>query len=210
MPSSELKLSYFGVSGRGEAARLALAIGDVEFENDTFGFGEWAARKPNTPYGSVPVFYVDGMVHAQSNAILRYCGRVAGLYPGCVKHALKVDELMDTTSDVITISGRGSGEGEEKLRAERKKFVDVEIPRYCGGIEKRLEQFGDGPYAVTENLTVADLAIYAMYLMLTSGYLDHVPKDVLDKYTRLTKVCNTVKEHPKVVEWYKKQAEAQN
>jgi hypothetical protein len=36
-------LTYFGIAGRGEAIRLAFAIGDIEFENKKIGFGDWGA-----------------------------------------------------------------------------------------------------------------------------------------------------------------------
>lgn len=190
-------------------SRLALAIGDIPFEDDAFPGTEWPSRKPSTPYGVVPVLTVDGVDHAQSNAILRYCGRLAGLYPDCPLKALRVDEILDVVMDIALCVGRSRSDGEQKLRESRKKVVDEDVPRFFGALEKRLELFGDGPWAVGDELTVADLALYSMVAILKSGAVDHVSTEVTDEYTRSMKVYEAVLEHPKVVEWYKKKAEAE-
>ena len=70
---AKLKLSYFDFhGGRGEPARLALSMGGIPFEDDRVPPSEWERRKPNTPFGALPVLEVDGQTLAQSNAINRY------------------------------------------------------------------------------------------------------------------------------------------
>ena len=79
---SKPKLVYFDIDGaRGEAARLAMVIGGVPFEDDRVKFADWQARKPHTPFGALPVLEHDGQTVAQSNGINRYVGKLAGLYP---------------------------------------------------------------------------------------------------------------------------------
>jgi glutathione S-transferase len=66
----KLKLTYFDFhGGRGEPARLALSIGGIPFEDDRVAPSDWPARKPDTPFGALPVLEVDGQTLAQSNAI---------------------------------------------------------------------------------------------------------------------------------------------
>ena len=78
----QLKLSYFDFhGGRAEPIRLALAIGGVAFEDHRFGFPEFAEVRKTVPFGQVPVLHVDGVQVTQSDAILRYAGKLAGLYP---------------------------------------------------------------------------------------------------------------------------------
>ena len=53
---ARLKLTYFDFhGGRGEPARLALAIGGIDFEDDRVPFADWPRRKPGTPFGGLPV-----------------------------------------------------------------------------------------------------------------------------------------------------------
>ena len=78
----ELKLRYFDFNGgRGEVARLAMAIGGVPFEDDRIPLATWPSVREQTPFHAVPVLEVDGEVITQSNVINRYVGRLANLYP---------------------------------------------------------------------------------------------------------------------------------
>ena len=85
----KLKLTYFDVhGGRGEPARLALSIGRIPFEDDRAAPSDWPARKPNTPFGALPVLEVDGETLAQSNAINRYVGKLTDLMVSPADHCL--------------------------------------------------------------------------------------------------------------------------
>ena len=67
-----LKLTYFDFhGGRGEPARLALSMGGIPFEDDRVPPSDWERRKPDTPFGALPVLERDGQILAQSNAINR-------------------------------------------------------------------------------------------------------------------------------------------
>ena len=77
-----LKLTYFDIhGGRGEPARLALSIGGLSVEDDRVAPSDWPARKPDTPFGALPVLEVDGQTLAQSNAINRYVGKLISTHP---------------------------------------------------------------------------------------------------------------------------------
>jgi glutathione S-transferase len=90
-----LKLTYFDFhGGRGEPARLALSMGGIPFEDDRVPPSEWERRKPNTPFGALPVLEVDGQMLAQSNAINRYVGKLTDLYPTDAWQAALCDEVM--------------------------------------------------------------------------------------------------------------------
>ena len=67
------KVHYFELYGRAEMTRLALHYLGVEFEN-VFHAGEaWAAFKPETPFGQMPVLELDdGTKLGQSVAIFNY------------------------------------------------------------------------------------------------------------------------------------------
>ncbi len=52
--SKPLKLEYFAIEGVAEQVRIALFIADVPFDDVTFPFSEWPAKKPTTKYGQVP------------------------------------------------------------------------------------------------------------------------------------------------------------
>ena len=77
-----IKLTYFDFhGGRGEPIRLALSIAGIPFEDERITPANWAERKPHARFGGLPQIEVDGETISQSNAIGRYAGILAGLYP---------------------------------------------------------------------------------------------------------------------------------
>ncbi len=73
-----LKLDYFDIhGGRGEVARLALAIGDIPFEDNRIPLAVWPTVRNNAPLHIVPVLHVNGEAVTQSNSINRFVGKLA-------------------------------------------------------------------------------------------------------------------------------------
>jgi len=58
--------------------------------------------KADTPFGALPVLKVDGQIVAQSNAINRYVGKLADLYPSDPWQAALCDEAMEAVEDITT------------------------------------------------------------------------------------------------------------
>lgn len=158
--------------------------------------------KPTTPYGQLPVLFVDGEPLGQSNALVRYAGRLSGFYPDCPHDAVKVDEVLDTVYDFTNSVLRYGGSEQEAQHAERKRILEVDAPALIGVLEKRLAKFGDGPWAVGKKMTVADMVIFTLVTFIKSGFKEYVPPCVLDKYERVIASYEAVKKDPKVVEWY--------
>ena len=99
----KLKLTYFDFhGGRGEPAQLALSMGGISFEDDRLPPSDWQRRKPDTPFGALPVLEVDGQTLAESNAINRYVGKLTDLYPLDAWQAALCDEVMEAVEDINT------------------------------------------------------------------------------------------------------------
>ena len=63
-------LTYFPIMGAAERVRLALWLGEIDFEDVRIPQVEWAALKGQTPFGQLPVMSIDGGPYiAQSNAM---------------------------------------------------------------------------------------------------------------------------------------------
>ncbi|MCK7494029.1 MAG: glutathione S-transferase N-terminal domain-containing protein [Comamonadaceae bacterium] len=91
----KLKLTYFDFSGgRAEPARLAMHIGEIPFEDYRFAPSDFSEVRKTTPLNKVPTLHVNGVQVTQSDAITRYVGKLAGLYPEDDFQALLCDEVM--------------------------------------------------------------------------------------------------------------------
>lgn len=55
-----------------------------------------------TPYGSVPILYVDGVPLSQTVAIARYAGTISGLVASTPFKSAIGDEVADTTAEIVT------------------------------------------------------------------------------------------------------------
>ena len=76
------KLTYFDVhGGRAESIRLAFCLGGIPFEDERWSFAEFGQKRASLRFNAVPVLTIDGAEVTQSNALNRYVGRLAGLYP---------------------------------------------------------------------------------------------------------------------------------
>jgi prostaglandin-H2 D-isomerase / glutathione transferase len=200
---TQLKLVYFDIHGaRGEAARLAMVIGKVTFEDDRVKFADWPARKPGTPFGALPVLEVDGQTVAQSNGINRYVGKLAGLYPSDAWQAALCDEVMDAVEEVATRLWSTMALPEAEKKAERGSLAAGPLSHSLDHLQRRLLAHG-GQYFADGRLTVADLKVFVWIRHLRSGQLDHVPVDLPDRVApRLVDHYERVKEHPAIKAYY--------
>jgi glutathione S-transferase len=199
----KLVLTYFDFDGsRGEAARLALHIAGIPFEDRRIPRKEWPAHRDSAPFQALPFLEVDGKVLAESNTINRYVGKLAGLYPKGDWDAARVDEIMDAVESVTTkIGATFSLEGDAKKKA-REELAAGSLARYLQQLDARLKA-GGGEWFVENRLTVADLKVFLFTRWLKSGALDHVPTDVVEKNAPLlAKHLERVKSQPKIAGWY--------
>lgn len=201
----ELKLTYFDFhGGRGEPARLVMFMGGIEFEDRRVPLAEWPAVKEETPFHAVPVLEVDGKTLTQSNAINRYVGKLAGLYPSDPWQAALCDEVMDAIEDIVNeVVATFTIENEEEKRAARQALADGPLRFYLKRLQTRLEQTG-GEYFADNRLTVADLKVFVWIRNLRSGILDYIPVDLPDRVAPLlVEHLERVNKHPKITAYYK-------
>jgi len=179
MPS--YKLTYFDFDGgRGEPIRIVLHAAGIEFEDFRVSFPEFGEMRSGLRFNSLPVFEVDGEVVTQSNGILRYVGKLAGLYPDDDLQALYCDEAMGAIEDVSHHLGTTFRLEGDELRLAREKLVDGWLPVFLRGLDELLSR-GGGQFFADNRLTVADLKVGYLVRWLGSGSLDHIPADIVAK-----------------------------
>jgi glutathione S-transferase len=192
------KLYYFDFhGGAGEPIRNAFRLSRIPFEDVRIKSEDWPKLKTSDKcfYGQMPLLEIDGQPFAQSMAILRYVGRVAGLYPDDPIEALRVDELLDCCIDIRSkFSATYSLPDAERIAA-RQKIVKTFLKTHLQKMESRISSklFESTGFAVGRKLTIADLAIANEVNGLQSGRLDGVDKNIVSGCQCLLKIADNAR-----------------
>lgn len=188
------KLSYFDFDGgRGEPIRILLHAAGKKFKDDRLTFPQFGEMRKNTPFNSLPVMEIDGAMVTQSNAMIRYVGKLGGFYPKDDLQALYCDEVMDAIENLSFHLGQTMGLEGDELRAAREKLATGWMTTYLRGIDGLLTR-GGGKYFADKRFTVADLKVFFVTRWIQSGALDHIPKDLVKK------VAPALAEHQKRIQ----------
>uniref|UniRef100_A0A0N4ZM94 SSD domain-containing protein n=1 Tax=Parastrongyloides trichosuri TaxID=131310 RepID=A0A0N4ZM94_PARTI len=193
------QLTYFGVRGYGEPARLMLKYAGKDFENNIINHDVWPEIKPTTPFGQVPVLEVDGVQIAQSFAIYQFLGNKFGLNPGSdVDQALTlsiaeyVKEFDNKAHDYFVIQlGFMTGDKD----AEWKNKVLPGVEQYFPVITSWLKKSGTG-YLTKAGLTWADF-----YAAEKLGNIVNCCGTVAGKYPEIKAFVEKVYSLPHVKEY---------
>jgi len=213
------RLIYLDTKMLAEPIRLALFVGDVDFEDKRVTHQEVQELnlKGQLPFGQVPVLELDGQVFAQTEALLRWAGREAKLYPEEPELQLRCDAVEEALVDMKKVLGPAwynAVLGRNPLTKEplvtlpdsmREEVIyhlnNTVLPTRF----QQLEQFlasSKGPYFCGDRMTVCDLSLY----VYASGILDGtfaagVQPNVMDNCPGLKALVERVGNHPRVQEW---------
>merc|ERR1712109_158547 len=200
-----IKIYYFDFPfWRAEVARLALHLGNVPFENVKVTFADRDSLKEagKAPFGAFPTMEVDGKVVAQTGAIARYCGKLGGFYPKDDDFAAaKIDEIIDTATDITNLIGPTMRMGDAEKSEARKALASDKLPMYFSALEAMMKENGSTGFFVGDKMTIADIAMWRLMGWFKGGALDGISTDMLDKYPLLTKSFDDTDSHPKIKAW---------
>ncbi len=202
---TQFKLTYFDFhGGRGEPARLALHIGGLAFEDFRFPFSDFPEVRKATPFGQVPTLHVDGVLVTQSDAITRYVGQLAGLYPADAYQALLCDEVMGALEDVNNKLVATFGLSGDALKEARQALAAGPLTVYLAWLQGQLQAHG-GAFFADNRLTIADLKVFVFVQSLNAGRLDHIPTDLVEKVApALNAHCQRIAATPAIAQYYAK------
>lgn len=199
------KLTYFDTDGRGAPVRIAFHAAGIDFEDVRIDFKEFMAIRESLRFHCVPTLEIDGTVVTQSNAMARYVGKMAGLYPEDDLQALYCDEAMGAIEDLLHKIVPTFGLEGDALKAAREKLVEDWITTIVGGLGELIDRGGD--YFADNRLTVADLKVAGLIKWLNSGQLDHVPTDLVGRVApALNDHVERVFNDPVVMAYYAEQS----
>jgi glutathione S-transferase len=182
---------------------------------------DWPAVKASMPLGQMPLLEIeeaggDKLAVPQSLAILRYLGKLGGLYPSDPFEAIQVDTMIDTITEMslpIEMTVQGSVKWmigdepwtkEQVLEIRKRISTDAKngLPFKLSFFEKKLDSNGTG-WLVGDKVTIADLLLHRIATWLSSGMLDGFSTDVLDGYSLVKAHGDKIEAIPEVISWRK-------
>lgn len=178
---STCKLTYFDFpGGRGEPIRIALHAAKMPFEDVRWSFPEFGEGRQTLRFNAVPVLELDGQAITQSDAISRYVGKLAGLYPDDPLQALYCDEVLGAVEDLNHYLVQTFGLVDDALKEAREKLMNGRLTVYLKGLDELLAR-GGGRYFADDRLTIADLKSLMIIRNFRAGNVDHIPADFVDR-----------------------------
>ncbi|CAK8674280.1 unnamed protein product [Clavelina lepadiformis] len=186
------KLLYFNVKARGESIRLIFAEAGIEFEDKRVEPSEWPEIKPTTPFGRVPVLYIDDKPPlAQSGAIAAYLGREFGLDAGSSLADAYAHMLFDSFDDFGSILPYME-EDPVKRKATVQELLEKQINPALDKMEKKFKA-GGNDFLVGKKLTYVDLAFWNF-----CDVLSDFDKTFLTNFPTLDALCKRVAARPNI------------
>ena len=195
---------------RAEVLRVSLFIGNISFEDVRISREEFREviltgklrNGMSIPFHQLPVLEIDGKIVGQTGAIARFCGKLSGLYPKNDLLAAKVDQIIDTATDITNLVSPTVREKNEIIKKDtREKLSNKLLPRWFTYLENILVNEKGSTWFVDNKISIADIAIWRLLGWLKSGMLDGIPTNICDPYIKLNNVHAEVHKHPKVQEW---------
>jgi len=214
----KIKLIYFNFPfWRAEISRISLFYGNIPFEDvrissDDFAHVRTTGTLPDgtvIPTKALPCLSVDGVSFCQTGAIARFCGKLSGLYPNenNVNCAL-IDQVIDICTDMTNcISYPINTEGEASRKSFRESLFekDGKLSKNLSSLESVVEEQNcktkNALFFIGDNLSVGDLAIWGIVKWLKSGVIDFIPTSLINDYSHINGIFNTVSKIPKIKEW---------
>lgn len=188
--SDLIKLVYFDFNfWRVDVCKLTLAIGKIPFENKIVSKRYFIINKESDefPFGQVPLLHVNEKIIAQTSAMIRYCGKITGLYPSDIFECALVDQTIDFANDVTNLIIPSIREQDlKRKKIKREELNNKILPKWLSYLERFLKNNNCSNFFITNKLTIADIIVWRILLWMTSGKLEHISIDLKLKYPLLS------------------------
>ena len=193
------KLYYFPSRGMAELTRWIFTQADVPYEDIRYTGEDWAAFKPKTPYGAMPVLEIDGKLFGGSGPIARYVAEQHGLAGSDPIENFELATIDDVIVDLVLRMMLFRFEKDKKKKAELKKELDeTHFPKYLGILNKRITNNGaaDG-WIFGQKVTYVDMHL----TLATDLVVTFNGPNALDAYPAVAKLKAAVEALPRIAKW---------
>jgi hypothetical protein len=201
------ELIYFASPGFAEVTRICLEISGVEWKNTVVDWEGYSKMRDagELPHGYLPIIKTPNGVLAESNALLRYAGALAGLEPKDLVTRAKVDEMVEILNGwkEYFLPTFRIEDLDEKMAARKEMFVEG------GNMDLALKKLSTiysesttGWLANTEDMTIADIKAFVDTFLIFSGEFDGITPDMVSAYPMLIQFHDWMANDERVKAYY--------
>jgi glutathione S-transferase len=193
---SEIKLTYFNATGRGEISRLILAYANAKYTDDRLT--AWPGTlKATLPYQQVPILKYKGKNFAQSITIARFLANEFGLAGRTNEEKAEADEIVDALVDIqnvgYTVIFNKDASKKDQLTTEFKEKFETTL----ANLEAQLKSRG-GQFFAGNQLTWADLQLFNIL-----DFLKTLHPTAVNSAPLLKNLAARVADVPNIKQWVK-------
>lgn len=192
-----LKLVYFPLHGRGEAIRLILKAGGVDFVDERVT--DWGAIKgdpdsaPSQLFGTLPIITHGDFKIGQSRAVQTYAAKIALPSTCATPKAAAIDAMFQNAHADVQTELFKCIFGPDEAKEAAKASIDDNVAKSMAAIEKNLPD--DGFIKGGDTPSAADIVMFD--LATNSCNLAGLGVDV-SKYPKFNKLAAAVGEYPPI------------
>ncbi len=201
------EIIYFNSPGLAESSRLCLELSGISWKDTIVDNEEYIKLKNDDllPYGLLPIIRTSQGIIAESVALLRYTGALAGLEPEDLFMRAKVDEIIDVMKgwwEAFTPTFYIE-DLEEKINARRNLFEEGgKLDLGMNLLSSLYENSSSGWIANTEDMSIVDIKSFTDVFMLFSGQFDGLDKSIILKYPILLSFHKKMSNVPEIKSYY--------
>jgi glutathione S-transferase len=169
--AEDLTLYYFPIKARSYAIQAVAQAGGVALNVRHDYNMKDADAKNALPFGQLPYLTQGDFKLAQSGAILRYVGSLAGSNGSTDREIAFSDMLIDETSDIFNVLGKAQFSADKA--AEYAEAFAIAVPKQLAYLERLAPQFSTGAKKLTGEYAL--VAAFDIITLLEPAALDNFP-----------------------------------
>ena len=130
----------------------------------------WPEAKKNMPFGQLPVLVHSNQMVAQSGTIVRYCAKLAGIWPSEMGAWAKADMLIEHCNDIFNLMSKAKHAGDDS--AQMKAWAEFADKQYPGHLAWLSDMLGMDDYFGGERPDAGDVAVFSIINLAVRAGVD--------------------------------------
>ncbi|KAG0344608.1 hypothetical protein BG004_004330 [Podila humilis] len=193
--------------GRGSTIRDLFAYAGISFE-DTHP-PNWPENKPNTPFGGLPLLFITGkngerVTLSESRTIELYLAGQFNLLGDNAYETAAISAIHSSAGDIQTnyagvVTFNYPGAKEKCLES----FKNQTLTNICTAWERHLVDNGSNGHFFGDRMSLADIRVANLLEHLDHQPFGHELMGVVEKYSNLFALKDSVANDPKLEPWRK-------